>query len=74
MWVKNPIWLDLFRSGNVGDYSKWFIAKSIKCRVPLSEPLSLLFAWCNYVKDDDEEKDFYQHDQKKVMNELQKRS
>ena len=61
-----------FPGGNVGDYSKWFIAKSIKCRVPLSEPPSLLFAWCNYVRNDDEEKEFYHHDQKKVINELQK--
>ena len=32
---------------NVGDYSKWFLAKSIKCRVPLSQPLSLVCATCN---------------------------
>ena len=46
-----------FPGGNVGDYSKWFIAKSIKCRVPLSEPLSLVCARCNPCHDDDDDCD-----------------
>ena len=37
----------------MGDYSKWFIAKSIKCRVALSQPLSLVCARCNPCHDDD---------------------